>query len=245
MKTDKISDNDSSGSAEAAISSMRKKNVICCRQQCIKRLLDEREPQLRLFPEEWSQLEKKQKEAVLRFAIRICSRWSERTKRGTCRTLSRFEFEDPLLGKVCRKAFAEIINVGEATLARHARAVHSSGGRFLPPRHENEGRDGHHRMASCVREKVIRFFVEIASAIGEESPGRHSMRNENESVGEGADDTPTVFLPSIVFIAFSLSSVQGGGQKECIFKGVRHIPKILLSHFSLRGIILAPNSFTP
>jgi len=158
------SDNDSLSSAKAAIASMKKKNVICCKQQCIKRLLDEKESQLLLFPEEWLQLEKKQKEAVLRFAIRICSRWSERTNRGACRTLSRFEFEDPLLGRVCRKAFAELIDIGKAALARHARAVHASGGRFVPPRHENEGRDGHHRTALYVREKVISFFVEIASS---------------------------------------------------------------------------------
>lgn len=203
MKPDMAStENDSLNLVETVISTMKKDNVICCKQQCIKHLLDENESQLRLFLEEWLHLDKKQKDVVLRFAIRICSRWSERTSRGKERKLSRFEFKDPLLGRLCRKAFSKLISIGEATLARHTAAVHASGGRFISPRHKNEGKEGHRRIAVHVRNEVISFFIEIASAIGEESSGRHSFRNDCEDISEDTDNMPTVFLPSMYSLRF-------------------------------------------
>ncbi len=183
-------------SAEKAISSMREKNAECCSRQCLKRLLDENEKSLRLFPEEWFQLEKKQQGAVLRFAIRLCSHWSAHTARGTSRVRSRFEFDDPVLGRLCRKAFAMITGIGEATLARHTAAVHSSSGRFTPSPHENEGKEGHHRIDLCARHEVISFLAEIASAVGEESSGRHSRRDEGGDAAE-KEGSAVIFLPSM------------------------------------------------
>ncbi len=177
-----------------------KKNTSCCKSQCIKHLLESKEDALRVFLEEWLQLDKKQKETVLRFSIRLCSLWSERTARGGSRKLNRFKFEDPILGTLCRKAFANILDIGEAALARHTASVHTSGGRFLPSPHQNEGKPGHRKIAYHVRREIISFFWEIASAVGEDSPGRHSRRDEDKNMhktSSGTGDTPIVYLPAM------------------------------------------------
>lgn len=199
MKDDETPNKDYINRVETIISSIKTKNIVCCKQKCIKRLLEENEAQLRLFLEEWHQLDKKQKEAVLRFTIRICSHWSKHTTRGLGRKLIRFEFDDPILGRLCRKAFVSIIDIGEATLSRHTAIVHESSGRFVPSRHENEGKEGHNQIDLLVRHEVINFFIEIASAVGEESSGRHSRRNEEELEDATLDqnNTPLVFLPSM------------------------------------------------
>ena len=200
MKTHEVPDNNGLNAVETIISLLRNQEVACCKSQCLKRLLEKNEAALRVFLEEWFQLEKKQKEVVLRFTIRLCSRWSERTVRGSNRKLSRFRFEDPLLGPLCRKAFAMIIDIGEATLARHTASVHASGGRFLPSPHQNEGKTGHRRTDAHVRREIIRFFVEIASAVGEESSGRPRQRDEEDPIQktcEQTSDTPVVFLPAM------------------------------------------------
>lgn len=200
MKTSDTFDNNVLSSVETVISKIKKKDVVCCKSQCIKRLLENNEAALRIFLEEWFQLDKKQKEAVLRFSIRLCSRWSECTARGANRKLNRFKFEDPILGSLCRKAFADIIDIGEATLARHTATVHASDGRFLPLPHQNKGKTGHRQTAFHVRGEIISFFVEIASAVGEESPGRHSQRDEEKNIHKTSLDTadaPVVFLPAM------------------------------------------------
>lgn len=200
METHEVSSPSVLNAVETHLSLIRKQDVACCQSQCLQRLLEKDEAALRLFLEEWCQLEKKQKEVVLRFTIRLCSRWSERTVRGSERSVSRFRFEDPLLGSLCRKAFAVIVDIGEATLARHTATVHVSGGRFVPSPHQNEGKTGHRRTAVPVRREIIRFFVEIASAVGEESSGRHRHRDEEEPMPPtcvDTRDTPVVFLPAL------------------------------------------------
>jgi hypothetical protein len=170
--------------------------VVCCKKQCIKRLLDENEPALRLFLEEWFKLDKKQKETLLQFTIRMHSRWTPKTARCTTRQLNRFEFEDPMLGHLCRKAYATILDIGEATLARYVANVHQSNGRFSPHIHENTGKNGHHRLDSDVYSEVINFFLEIASQAGEESAGRHSRRNEENCLSKEQDES-IIFIPSM------------------------------------------------
>ena len=198
MKTNDTPDNNYMDSVEAVISKLKKEAGVCCKSQCTIRLVQNDETALRIFLEEWFQLNKKQKEVVLRFSIRLCSRWSERTIRGANRKLNRFKFEDPILGPLCRKAFANIIDIGEATLARHTASVHSSCGRFLPSPHKNKGKTGHHRIAFHVRREIINFFVEIASEVGEESSGRHSQRDEEKSkTSLDTDNSPVVFLPAM------------------------------------------------
>jgi len=76
-------------SVDTTITSLR--GVTCCQKQCIKRLY-ENEAALRLFLEEWFRLDKKQKEALLKFTIRIRSHWTPKTARCTARKLNRFEF---------------------------------------------------------------------------------------------------------------------------------------------------------
>jgi len=106
MKSSDINDNNYMNSVETIISKLKKNDGVCCKSNCIRRILEKDEEALRIFLEEWFQLEKKQKEAILRFSIRLCSRWSEHTIRGANRKLNRFRFEDPILGTLCRKAFA-------------------------------------------------------------------------------------------------------------------------------------------
>jgi len=208
MKIHEASNNHSNSisSVDSFIVSIKEKNLICCKQQCVKHLFEKKELSLRLFVEEWLQLDKKQKEAVVKFTIRNHSNWSTRTARSKNRTLNRFEFEDPILGKLCRKAFALIIGIGEATLARHVAAVHQSGGRFSPVLHQSIGFDAHHQLSLNIRRFVMDFFVEIASSVGEESSGRHSNRNEEENIARDyateANDTTVIFLPSMYSLRF-------------------------------------------
>jgi len=182
-----------------AISALKEKKTECCSRKCIRRLLDEDQQCLRTFLEEWFQLDKPQKDVLLRFTIRMCSRWSEHTVRGSARQQSRFEFHDPLLGHFCRKAFAMLVGIGEATLARHTAFVHGSNGRFAPSVHKNTGQAGHHQIDVHARREVLKFLVEIASAVGEESPGRHCLRNEEEGPihPDNSNETPVVFLPAM------------------------------------------------
>ena len=188
-------------STDTLLLSIKKKNPICCQQECIKRLL-ENEEQLLLFLEEWGQLNQSQREVVLRFTIRHCSHWSTHTVRGSVRNLSRFEFEDPLLGRLCRKAFAALIGVGEATLSRHVAVVHASKGGFVPSLHKNTGQPARRPLESSVRSEVINFLLEIVSLAGEESSERHSFRSEGRkssstSIDLNAEESPLVFLPSM------------------------------------------------
>ena len=200
MESDQVATSEQLNSIDKVLLSIKEGNTICCKQQCIKHLLDNEE-HLRLFLEEWLRLDKLQKEAVLRFTIRICSHWSSRTARGAERTLSRFEFEDPLLGRLCRKAFAILIGIGEATLSRHVATVHASRGGFVPSMHKNNGQKARRPIDLNVRSEVINFLLEIASVVGEESAGRHSFRDEEESTTVNTaidtDNTPVVFLPSM------------------------------------------------
>jgi hypothetical protein len=184
---------------EAVISSLKKITVKCCNRQCLKHLLEENEASLRVFLEEWLQLEKKQQQAVLHFTIRLCSHWSTKTVRGLKRQLNRFEFEDPILGSLCRKAYATILGIGEATLTRHITVVHQSGGRFAPSAHKSKGQDGHHQLPSQIREFVIKFLVNIAEAVFEPSSGRHSLRNESpmEKSSTESKEKPVIFLPAM------------------------------------------------
>lgn len=199
MKINPVLKSNNIDPVETVIVSMRKKNITCCKSNCIKNLLEKNEAALRLFLEEWLQLEKKQKEAVLRFTIRLCSHWSERTVRCVNSKHSRFEFKDPILGSLCRKAFALILDISEATLARHTADVHASGGRFHPSPHENTGKIGHRQIDPNVRQEIINFLVEIASAVGEESSGRHSRRNygTNTKMPDEVPDSPVIFLPAM------------------------------------------------
>jgi hypothetical protein len=160
MKIDEVSN--ASNSVPVETVTLKKITVKCCNRQCLKHLLEENEASLRVFLEEWLQLEKKQQQAVLHFTIRLCSHWSTKTVRGLKRQLNRFEFEDPILGSLCRKAYATILGIGEATLTRHITVVHQSGGRFAPSAHKSEGQDGHHQLPSQIREFVIKFLVNIA-----------------------------------------------------------------------------------
>lgn len=166
---------------EIIISSLREQQVNCCQLHCLEQLLNDNKDALALFLEEWLQLDKKQKELVVRFTIRLCSHWSPRTVRYVDRQRNRFAFEDPLLGRLCRRSYALIIGVGEATLARYANSVYTSGGRFIPPPHKSEGKEGNRQLNPDVRQEAIRFLVEMAMAVGEESPGRHSQRSEEKN----------------------------------------------------------------
>jgi len=185
--------------ANIVISSFKEENLTCCKQRCIKNILDNNEASLRTFLEEWLRLDKKPKEAVLKFTIRINSHWSARTKRCVNRKLNRFAFEDPLLGHLCRKAYAKIIGISEATLARYVATVHKSGGRFSPNIHKSTGAVGHHRISLDIRCEITNFLLEIASLVGEESSGRHSRRTEEDnSTGvDETDNSPIIFLPSL------------------------------------------------
>ena len=158
------------------------------------------EPSLRIFIEEWLRLDKKQKESVLKFTIRINSRWSTHTVRGKNRKLNRFAFEDPILGHLCRKAYAKIIGISEATLARYVASVHNSYGRFSPNIHKNTFKSGHNRISEDIRREVINFFLEIASLVGEESSGRLSQRSEEHGTtgDDETDNNPIIFLPSLL-----------------------------------------------
>ena len=85
-------------------------------------------------------------------------------------------------------------------MARHTASVHASGGRFLPSPHQSEGKTGHRQIAFHVRREIISFFTEIASAVGEESPGRHSQRDEEKNMHKTSPDIadkPAVFLPAM------------------------------------------------
>jgi len=95
-RIDEVSDGNDLESVETAISSMKKQIFKCCDQQCLKYLLEKNDTSLRVFLEEWLQLKKKPKEAVLRVTYRLCSHWSANTVRGFDRFLARFEFEDPI-----------------------------------------------------------------------------------------------------------------------------------------------------
>ncbi len=171
--------NDMTQRAQSALAALKQSPLRCCQQDCLARLLAERESAVRVFLEEWYTLDKAQQTLMVRLMVRLGSRWSERTTRGKLRTHPRVTFSDPLFGTVCRRAFARLVGMGEATLARHTATVHASEGRFAPPVHQNTGH-GHHRIADDVRQAVHRFLLDIAATVGEESAGRHRLRDEEE-----------------------------------------------------------------
>lgn len=170
----------------------------CCQKDCLHHVLTEREAAVRVFLEDWHTLDKPQQTLALRLMIRLCSRWSERTVRGNTRTQPRVSFFDPLLGPVCRRAFARLINLGEATLARHTAAVHASEGRFAPPVHKNTGH-GHHCIPAEARQMVLRFLMDIGATVGEESAGRHRLRDDHErsDTATAPREGPVIFLPAM------------------------------------------------
>jgi hypothetical protein len=171
----------------------------CCQNACLHHLLTHKEAAVRVFLEEWYALEKSHQMVALRVMLRLWSRWSAQTVRGTPRKQSRITIYDPLLGSMCRRAFAQLVGIAESTLARHTAAVHASEGRFGPPIHHNTGQAGHHHIAPEVRQAVLSFFMDIAAAVGEASPGRHRWRDEEDGSPESeqADETPLIFLPAM------------------------------------------------
>ena len=87
----KVAEETDADSVDQAVLRLKEKEN-CCKQQCIKNLLEKNEEPLCKFLGEWLQLDKVQRELVLRLTIRMCSHWSEQTVHGMDRTLSRFEF---------------------------------------------------------------------------------------------------------------------------------------------------------
>lgn len=181
-----------------ALARLQQSPLHCCQQNCLARLFAERESAVRVFLEEWYALDKAQQTLMVRLMVRLGSRWSEQTTRGLPRAHPRVSFSDPLFGPICRRAFARLLDMGEATLARHTAAVHASEGRFAPPVHANTGHR-HHRIADEARHAVQRFLVDIAATVGEESAGRHRLRDEEEGSSEetSPSETPVIFLPAM------------------------------------------------
>jgi hypothetical protein len=183
---------------QARIDTLKCTTTQCCQKDCLRHLLTEREAAVRVFLEDWHTLDKPQQALTIRLMIRLCSRWSGRTTRGKRRTHPRVTFFDPLLGTMCRRAFAGLVHLGEATLARHTAVVHASDGRFAPPGHKNTG-DGHHCVPVEARQMVLRFLADIGATVGEESAGRHRLRDDHErSDTESApSEAPVIFLPAM------------------------------------------------
>jgi hypothetical protein len=188
-ETDDIEQN-----VDTTIASLR--GIACCKKQCLKRLLDEKEAALRLFLEEWFKLDKKQKEVLVQLKRSIHSHWTSFTLRCTVRKLSRFDLKETILGYLCRKSYAMIRGQGEATLARYVANVHKSKGRFSPHIHDRQGKESHHHLDSGVRSLVINFFLEIASQAFDASAGRHSRRAE-ENCPNVEQDVSIIFIPSM------------------------------------------------
>jgi hypothetical protein len=91
---------------QARIATLKLSPFHCCPKECLRHLLTDREVAVQVCLEDWRMLDKPQQAVALRLMIRLCSRWSERTARGTRRTHPRVTFSEPLLGTVCRRAFA-------------------------------------------------------------------------------------------------------------------------------------------
>ena len=187
---------DSTQQVDAVLATLKNTPGSCCRNACLHHLLTHKEAAVRVFLEEWYALEKSHQIVALRVMIRLWSRWSAQTVRGTPRQQSRIAIYDPLLGSMCRRAFAQLLGIAESTLARHTTAVHASDGRFAPPSHHNKGQAGHHHIPPEVRQAVVSFFIDIAAAVGEASPGRHRLRDEEDGSPEPekADETPVIFF---------------------------------------------------
>lgn len=201
---------------DTLIATLKETPGSCCRNACLQSLLTQNEAAVHVFLEEWYALEKSHQMVALRVMIRLWSHWSAQTVRGTPRKQPRIEVYDPLLGGMCRRAFARLVGIAESTLARHTAAVHASDGRFGPPTHHNTGQAGHHQITPEVRQAVLAFFMDIAAAVGEASPGRHRLRDEEDvrPQPEKADETPVIFLPAMytLRLLYRLYSKQAEGQ---------------------------------
>jgi hypothetical protein len=191
--------NDITKRVRAVIATLKETPEACCRRACLQRLLTQNEAAVQVFLEEWYGLEKSHQAVALRVMIRLWSHWSAQTVRGTPRRQPRVAVSDPLLGSMCRRAFARLVGIADSTLARHTAAVHASEGRFGPPPHQNTGQAGHHQIAPEARQEVVAFLMDIAAAVGEESPGRHRLRDEEDGPPEAekAKETPVIFLPAM------------------------------------------------
>ncbi|RLN48838.1 hypothetical protein BBJ28_00003130 [Nothophytophthora sp. Chile5] len=133
----------------------------CCPQHCLR----DHQDAVAAVVASVSQFSSKEKKVSLLTALAV-----SRKAKGPIRERSkgirvRFSYFLPMLGEVCRTAFAACYNVSEGTLMRYrARVVE---GVFFPKEH---GGKGNTQAASINTEAVVTWLKDFAATAGQEEP---------------------------------------------------------------------------
>lgn len=149
----------------------------CCHRACLRRVWESSRDALHRFGHDVAACSHDVKEAVLLMNLRdhLYDGPSRRTGRPRQRT--RVAYTIPPFGRLCRRAYLELWDIGEPTLQALLTYMASHAYSFCPRSHRLSGASSNHALSVELQQQIIQFILEIGDQFGEDDEGRHGRRD--------------------------------------------------------------------